>query len=1651
MQCAGIGTRPVGEGIFLISDDPGELVFEFRSPAIDRIDIELPQLNRRGCHLFIPGFGVEEVRGKPLLPMRGMIFDTRGKGFPAWEVLDMEEVVYEDCLLLPPPSRKLRRNVKFGSTDYTTTNYSHDASPPVEEVHHLPEGYMKSKRFYPEQPIRIDWLDESGTTGFRRVRACLYPLRYNPSLQEMRWIRWMRFRITGVELPVELERNGIDGREKGVSPGTAHPGQRTFILEPPTSDFSEGTAGICSHPPADGVEWCRIETECDGIYRITYHDLVDADLHPSSVDPRNLTLTYRDEVIPVYVAGENDGEFERGDWIEFYGQRKRGEHTWFHSESDRKVYRLWIGTKPGQRLVLEDVSPVENDPALFYQPSSCTDTRHYEKDRLFTRLGEIPDMTIDRWFWEILYAPVLQQVSFDLAFPDTLQAPLKDFNIRFQGLTYTPYDPDHHVQFFVNGILVGDLHWDGQNYQIYDSRDEGYSLLGVDLINGENTVSIVQPGDTESRESDIVLLDWFELSYERLIHAFEDRIELIVTHDSPHELYQIRIPGFTGERLVFHKPGLSRLDSFDVRYSEQLSSFVVTFQDSISQGSMEYVGAHEDSLLKPVNIYGITPPEDLSSTANEAELLIISPREFVDLLDQYVDYKESKQISTRLVVLEDIYTHFNYGEVSTQAIKDFILHATQHWTPVSVRYILLVGDGSWDPKGLLKSPPSIFPVPIVYTSHWGATSSDNWYVDFDGNDNLPDIAIGRWPVTDAADLEEVIEKNMQYDTVTESDPWKGRIIMAGGNGMYFRQTSETLIERFVSRDFLPLRLYVIEDSSLDNDPYYGGTQGLIDRIDYGGVVLNFIGHGGGGIWSDKHLFDFDDVGRLHNENKLNTVFSLTCFSGAFGEPGSECLGERFLLEPGKGAVSFWGCTALGYMVNDYILNRYLFANVFGNPDRCIGDILVDTKWDYYRDNQGTIVTDLIETYTLLGDPTQKILFPEGEMKQLQSSPEIVTSGSSISIDGETSGIADGTVWLSIADPLDVEMVNLQGEIAASRFQLSATLPSQLRPGTGTIRGYAVSSGSNRDEILSMAIGFDAPSFGAIQLTPDAPQPGDSVWVSLPVATSEPLQDVLCIWDTNENFYYPDTIAMSDEGEGIYRSMDAISPQQSGTQLFLYVSALDRYDRWWTSSVCAYEYTRGIELSLGNDPHIYLGGTEELHLYVDIVNTGDLAAEDVPVSFFIVTEEDGQRKLRDRYDLVFAGSDTVDVPGNSVVPAKISWNEPPGRHYRIVVEIDPEERIDDVFRGNNSNVYNPFYLSYNHFRITPGEGSGGWLATTDGNVRFRVLPGAVEATGVLRLEVLPSTANPEDQPDITMSRLSTCDDLLMYSFTLTDSTSRFCSDEPIEIEFFFDPSDPANDENRQEIRIFARHTDGNGWRLIGGTVDGAKVTHSLPGTGTYSLMINGDHVPPAIQFGVEGQYFTDGVFVPPSSVVTATVHDANGLHLGEENDGVILMLDGERVSRSLYQVTRHPEDIGSVTIRYPVQFQSGGHEISLDIEDNCGNQGSRGAQFVVSGMFDVTRIGNYPNPVRKGMTVFTFTLTDRADRVRLKIFSPSGRLVREFDSRSDPDIELMDYTVKEWNCTDRYGRPLANGVYFYKIIATRGSKKVEKIMKLAILR
>jgi hypothetical protein len=215
---------------------------------------------------------------------------------------------------------------------------------------------------------------------------------------------------------------------------------------------------------------------------------------------------------------------------------------------------------------------------------------------------------------------------------------------------------------------------------------------------------------------------------------------------------------------------------------------------------------------------------------------------------------------------------------------------------------------------------------------------------------------------------------------------------------------------------------------------------------------------------------------------------------------------------------------------------------------------------------------------------------------------------------------------------------------------------------------------------------------------------------------------------------------------------------------------------------------------------------------------------------------------------------------------------------------------------------------------------------------------------------------------------------------------------------------------------------------------------------------------------DGRPFGTGItMVPETFTLGGEITDEHGINItGQLGHGIVVKIgDGEVYEADV--TDNFVYDRGEYTSgMFEVGIQSlplGEHELSIKAWDNYNNSTliTERIEVVSIDGLELSEVMNYPNPVRNGhdLTTFQYCLSNSVERVKISIFTESGRKIKSFDLVSS-QYTGMDCSQVDWNLRDADGHDLANGIYLYRIYAegrdTNGHKmKAEEVKKLAILR
>jgi hypothetical protein len=675
----------------------------------------------------------------------------------------------------------------------------------------------------------------------------------------------------------------------------------------------------------------KLSIKEEGWYRVTQPELIAAGLDPKT-DPRSLQLFVQGSEQAILVTGEQDGSFDREDAIEFYATGQEVPFT------DAHTYWLVNGKQPGKRINIIN-SPAKSSGA----PSFSYTIERKEKTIYFASLQ---NADAENFFGPVITSLPVEQ-NINIQHLDTTARDAAVLEIALQGVTDSPGAVDHQVRITLNGTQLSRMIFDARQHPI-----ERLTLPAGLLKEGDNLVTLAAEGGP----SDISLVDYVRITYRHKYTADQDSLRMTTTEASQS------IDGFSNAPIRV-------VDITDMNEPEQLigqvdaqkdGTFGVTVQVP-ANAPRSLVAFTEDRIKHPFSITA-NQPSSWHDRNHSADLLIISHRDFAGSAALLKALRQKQGYAVEIIDVEDIYDEFSFGEKSPQALKDLFAHARATWKIVP-RYILFVGDASYDPRNYLGAGDFDFvPTKLIDTTYL-ETASDDWFVDFN-DDGLPEMYVGRLPVRTPAEATAVVGKIINYDSnigKTQAPSSSVLLVADKNDGFNFEQTSEQL------RALIPAGTNVEEifRSRLDDA---SAKKQLIASINAGKSIVNYSGHGSANVW--RSLFTTTDIPSLENRQKLPLFITMTCLNGFIQDPISESLAEGLHKSERGGAIAVWSSSGLTLPAQQALINQQLYRLMFAPRDPkasppTLGEMTSKAK-------SATNDLDVRRTWMLLGDPTMRL-------------------------------------------------------------------------------------------------------------------------------------------------------------------------------------------------------------------------------------------------------------------------------------------------------------------------------------------------------------------------------------------------------------------------------------------------------------------------------------------------------------------------------------------------------------------------------------------------------------------------------------------------------------------------------------------------------
>lgn len=710
----------------------------------------------------------------------------------------------------------------------------------------------------------------------------------------------------------------------------------------------------------------------DGLYSISYADLINAGFPVADVNPEELRLYWMGKEQNIHISSA--GSLAEGDVILFYGQKNRSQLDRFlFSDPDKMMLNPMYGLTSDTSAYYLTWTPNQTSPYRYQSidtPDASAESRpdymHLER-LVFSQnhhKGKLPLVDVRFSTYgegEGFGSSLSHEHSYEIS-SDFVATGLATCRFRLTG-NKTP----HNVQISWNGTPKMDL-------QFRDLADGNSTTVDTffTLREGELEANNLFTATT-SGGSDKVLFSIIELSYPRRF-VFHDnyqelslddtRLGASILVDSDQE--GLLMYDLSGSHII---KGVSTDEGilFNLPAGPDNRKIVLA-----TSGSAEGIAKLEKLDL-----------EDLNSSSADY-IIVTSKKLFGDfsnnILQDYVQYRQSDiggNHTVQVVGVQQLTDQFAYGvDLHPLSIKNFCNFISKYWE--NSTYIFFIGKGiEYNQARVEKRGYEFIPV-------YGIPGSDNLLTSRHES-SVPLLATGHVSVRQVESLTVYLDKIRTMDKIFAEAPqtledrgWMKRVLhLSAGSGA----TEQNIIlnkmnnmARLVQDGPFGGIVHTVKKESSD---VIEGTinENTLRLINDGVLIKSYFGHGS---VTNTQFQGFEDPFFLDNKDRYPIMFALGCLTGNIFV-SDESLGETNVLAKDKGGIAYLATSGLGYLtaLDQFALELYdlLLDKLRG---RQLG-LSVQRTLEKYDANNSQQIKTLAQQFTLHGDPAitlPNLIFPD---------------------------------------------------------------------------------------------------------------------------------------------------------------------------------------------------------------------------------------------------------------------------------------------------------------------------------------------------------------------------------------------------------------------------------------------------------------------------------------------------------------------------------------------------------------------------------------------------------------------------------------------------------------------------------------------------
>ena len=789
--------------------------------------------------------------------------------------------------------------------------------------------------------------------------------------------------------------------------------------------------------PAEGM--VRLVVRSNGMYRVTGAQLEEAGVNLRRVAPARMRVLYGGGLalkrahqvspgitlrpIPIVIEDGDDGRFGKDDYVLFYGE---GVERWDYGNDVGYLWRSNLYTR--DNVYWLDLEADGNAPRTARRSAAVGDAAtvveqyrerlHEEDDRFILRQLTGINTGYD-WFWEAFTGNAR---NFTVGIAGAVAGAPVAIRARFWGWT----NETHFFDVLWNARTLARVRFEGSDASTVEVEAVGGAVDGL------NQLGLFHRSATQTR------LDWYEVEYIRQLAARSGELVFDwpsaedggVAMDSTGGVAQFRLRGFPaadGRPRVFEiSTGMQELVDFE--HDGAAGTVAFAYHYGGTGRPPRFVVTQAPRWKRPAAI-AIDTQDRLRDPANDAEYVVISHGDFLGAAQRLaawraVDDRFGTPLTTKVVDVQDIYDEFSGGLLDPMAIRAFINHAVDNWAVAPV-YITLIGDGTYD----YKNNSGVSHTNWMPPYEDGQSMYDEWYVRIEGEDVVPDLAIGRLPAQTAGEADAMVDKIITYDRSPEPGPWQAEMLLVADDIVnpqapddyesYFLIDAEDIADRGLPQDLDLTKLYV-GSYHLEGRTKPRARDEFVRQFNDGALLLTYIGHGNPEVLAHEQIFLLSrDIEAIDNGGRLPFIYTAASQVGVFDDPMRESMPETLVKMADGGAIGFISATRIGFHNSNMVLARQFHVQMYrsGREHVPVGLALMEAK------QMVSVNTEFrlnIQRYSLLGDAAQRLARPRLSVAldlpdTLEALMEVEMTGTVLGPDGQPRADYDGRALVRVYD------------------------------------------------------------------------------------------------------------------------------------------------------------------------------------------------------------------------------------------------------------------------------------------------------------------------------------------------------------------------------------------------------------------------------------------------------------------------------------------------------------------------------------------------------------------------------------------------------------------------------------------------------------